>query len=450
MLSFSQWYRWLRSLPWSLRWFVLVVLLRPMIDGFYTLKEISPFVSPLYIVGVLTPLLTIIAVIKLPAPKRSGLDGLFKVWGILIALSVLFLFFRDTTSMQFLQYLFKLTMPLYIFAFLRYFIRSEEALNGLLQTFLYSTLLVASVFLYELIAGPIRVEESRGLTRIQGFFGDVVNYGVYLLQGFLVTAYFHFRRPSGESESKSLIRIGFAVIIGSAILMNIHHAASLSVFSCLLLLFLWFERYRRPGLVGFLSIMILAATLYYGQYFAREEVLPLVEEEIEVLQGDAETGKLLHGRVNRWQEMWKSFSGEGPWPLLFGYPLGEGYPYQMISAGAHNDYVRILFFTGFFGLMVYIGILRGIFKRLRTLDRSHRFLVSGALLIITLFSITTTPTMYPPMLYVLYSIFAFAGLPQDPPETRSDATSPDPDPRQSAPSLHGPLSDDRDHPELLS
>jgi O-antigen ligase len=278
----------------------------------------------------------------------------------------------------------------------------------------------------------------------------VVNYGIYLMQGFLVTAYFHFRRPSGESDKKSLLRVGFAVLMATAILMNIHHAATLGIFSTLLLLFLWHERHRRPGLVGFLSILIVAGTLYYGQNFLRKEVIPLVEEEIEVIQGRAETGKLLHGRVNRWQHMWERFSAEGPWVLFFGYSMGDGYPYQMISAGAHNDYVRILFFTGFFGLAIYLGILRGIFKRIRTLERSHRFLATGGLLILIFFSITTTPTMYPPMLYVLYSIFAFAALPQKPAAEGDDAPPQGPDTRKSTPSLHGPLSDDRDHPELLS
>ncbi len=448
-MSFKEWFQWFRSLPWSVRWFVLVVLFRPLIDAFYTLKRISPFVSPLYIVGVLTPILTLIAVVKLPAPQRSSLDKYFKAWGFLIAISLLFLLFRDATSFQFLQYLFKLTMPLYIFAFLRYFVRSERELNGLLQAFLYSTLIVAAVFLFEVFVGPIRVEESRGLTRIQGFFGDVVNYGIYLLQGFLVTAYFHLREPSG-SQKKSLLRVGSAVIMAIAILMNIHHAASLGVFSCLLLLFLWYERHQRPGLISFLSLLIVVGTLYYGRTFLQEEVVPLVQEEIEVLQGEEESGKLLHGRVNRWEHMWESFKGEGPWVLFFGYPLGEGYPYQMISAGAHNDYFRILFFTGFIGLAIYLGILRGLFKRLARLSRPHRFLAHGALLTIVLFSITTTPTMYPPMLYVLYSIFAFTALPQRTSSANSDAPTADPDTRQTSSPTHGPLSDDRDHPRLLS
>ncbi|MFB6258363.1 MAG: O-antigen ligase family protein [Flavobacteriales bacterium] len=446
MLSFGEWFRWFRSLPWSVKWFVLLVLLRPLIDGFYTLKRISPFVSPLYIVGILTPILTLVAVLKLPAPKRSKLDTWFKAWGLLIAISLLFLFFRDATSIRFLQYLFKLTMPLYLFAFLRYFVRSERELNGLLQAFLYSTLIVAGVFLFEVFMGPIRVEESRGFTRIQGFFGDVVNYGIYLTQGFLVTAYFHLRRPSGESELKSFIRLGVAVFLATALLLNIHHTATLGVFATLLLLFLYFERQRRPGLIAFLSILIIAGSLYVGRSFLQENVIPLIEEEIEVLQGDAQAGKLLHGRVSRWQSMWGRFTEEGPWAVFFGYPLGKGYPYQMISAGAHNDYIRILFMSGLFGLIVYLGILQQWLRRLKGLTRAHRFLATGGLLIIVLFSLTTTPTMYPPMLYVLYSIFAFIALPQRP----QNAPSPDPDTRKKAPTVHGALSDDRDHPELLS
>lgn len=448
MIPFKEWLRWFRTLPWSVKWFVLLVLFRPIIDGFYTLKEISPFLSPLYIVGVLTPLLTLVAVIKLPPPAKSSLDARFKAWAVFVFLAILFLFFRESPTLDFFQYFIKLTMPLYLFAFLRYFVRSERELNGLLQAFLYSTMIVAAVFSYEVIVGPIRVEESRGLTRIQGFFGDVVNYGIYLMQGFLVSAYFHLRRPKGV-ERKSLIRVGITFLIAVGILMNIHHAASLGIFSCLVLLFLWYERHRSPTLVAFLSGLIIVGGLYFGRSFLQKEIVPLVEEEIEVFRGEARTSKLLHGRVDRWERMWERFSSEGPWVLFFGYPLGEGYPYQMISAGAHNDLLRILFFTGFFGLIIYLSILRRIAARLRYLSKPHHFLSTGALLILILFSITTTPTMYPPMLYVLYSIFAFTALPQRP-SKKDDERTADPDTGKTSSTLHGPLSDDRDHSRLLS
>lgn len=446
MLSFRQWLDWVRELPWSVKWFIPILLLRPLIDGFYTLKEISPFLSPLYIVGVLTPILTLIAVVRLPAPKRSSLDPYFKAWAFFIALPLLFLFFQDTSSIRFLQYLFKLTMPLYLFLLFRYLIRRERDLNGVLQTFLYSTLIVVAVFFYELIGGPIRIEESRGLTRIQGFFGDVMNYAIYLTQGFLVVAYFHFKDPS--RGDRSFIRVLLSIGIALAILFNIHHAATLGILSCLLLLFIWNERRRKTGLLFLLSIGIVGATIHFGQSFLEEEVSPLITEELEVIQGEEETDKLLHGRVSRWRHMWGKFREEGPLGMAFGYPLSFEYPYQMISTGAHNDYLRILFFSGFFGLIIYLGILRSLLLKLRKLDPSHRFLAVGSLLILLLFSITTTPTLYPPMLYVLYSIFAFMALPREGQST--DAQSPDPDPRKAPSSPRGALSDDRDHPRLLS
>ena len=59
-------------------------------------------------------------------------------------------------------------MPIYLFFFLRLLIRSQRDLDGVLQTFLYSSIFVVGVFLFELIVNPIKVLKTRDLERIQG------------------------------------------------------------------------------------------------------------------------------------------------------------------------------------------------------------------------------------------------------------------------------------------
>lgn len=74
-MSFQAWKKWLLALPWSFRWFAILVLLRPILDVFYFLKEISPAISPLYIVGTLTPILIIFLflTVHFPEKKRTSL-----------------------------------------------------------------------------------------------------------------------------------------------------------------------------------------------------------------------------------------------------------------------------------------------------------------------------------------------------------------------------------------
>src|SRR5690606_40353001 len=103
-MSFGAWRRWVAELPWALRWFVVLVLVRPLLDTLYFLKEISPFLSPLYIVGVLTPVAVVASYYArgFPRTPRSALDPLMGAWGWLLALSSLAMvaFFASADSLE--------------------------------------------------------------------------------------------------------------------------------------------------------------------------------------------------------------------------------------------------------------------------------------------------------------------------------------------------------------
>ena len=68
-MSFKQWWAWYKGSPLFKKWFILLILLRPLIDNFYELKETSALASPLYIVGILTPILILLSTIAVGFPK---------------------------------------------------------------------------------------------------------------------------------------------------------------------------------------------------------------------------------------------------------------------------------------------------------------------------------------------------------------------------------------------
>jgi len=202
------------------------VFLRPIIDNLYFLKEISPFLSPLYIVGVLTPILTIVSMVKQPKPMQTTLDKYFKIWSIFMFIGILFVILFDPLSMISFEFLLKLSIPIYIYFFARIFIQNKQDLDGILTTFLFSGAFVAAILLYEVFFGAIRLVESRGMARIQGSFGDVVSYGIYLAFCFLIITYFYFSR---KGEVPKMKRIRSVLIVGGLCLLtliNIHHIAS--------------------------------------------------------------------------------------------------------------------------------------------------------------------------------------------------------------------------------
>ncbi|HXD93300.1 MAG TPA: hypothetical protein VNX01_08810, partial [Bacteroidia bacterium] len=91
-MTYKEWKYWLKSQPWHLRWFTVLVLIRPIVDNFYYLKNISPFLSPLYLVGIATPILCVYAIISFKRKDKSVFDFLFGIWTILILLSLTFMF----------------------------------------------------------------------------------------------------------------------------------------------------------------------------------------------------------------------------------------------------------------------------------------------------------------------------------------------------------------------
>lgn len=410
-MRFKDWKIWLRSLPWSLRWFVILVLVRPIVDNFYFLKNISPLLSPLYLVGVLTPVLCIYAVVSYKKKDRSVLDYVFGFWSVLMLISILFLFLYNPLSVVFLEYLLKLSLPIYLFYFLRLLIRSSRDLDGVLQTFLYSCVFVVVVFVYELAVKPIRVIMSRDLERIQGNYGDVMNYSMYLTMGFLVICYFYFskvRIQNNFQRTRNVLIVAGICILG---LLKINHTATYAVFLCLVALFILFN-FKTNKTAGFVIIIIIAALAYFfGQMALEKTVAPLVKTDIAVYKGEKATDRLLHGRVGRWRMMLEQFSEFPVSAQFFGMPLTLQPSYAEVSSGSHNEFVRVLFFTGYLGLITFLSSIVIFFRRLKFTSAKKHFLGLGTISILLLYSVSTCPLLYPPMMYLILAVFCYLALP---------------------------------------
>ena len=410
-MTYKEWKYWLKSLPWHLRWFVILVLIRPIIDNFYYLKNVSPFLSPLYIVGIATPLLCVFAIFTYRHKDRNTLDTLFGCWSFCVFFSLLFMFLNDPGSKTFLEYFLKLSMPVYLFFFLRLLIRSRKDLDGVLQTFLYSSLFVVAVFLFELFVNPIKVQKTRDLERIQGYYGDVMNYAIYLSQGFLIVCYFYFSKRNIQTSFVRNRTFIFTILICVACLFKISHTATYGVFLGILLLFILFN-VKTNKTAGFFLIIVISAVAYlFGGEAIEKNVAPLLKTDIAVYEGKKANERLLHGRVGRWKSMLEQFSNFPVPAQFFGMPLILQDSYAEVSSGAHNDFVRILFFTGLIGLIFYILIFVIYFSRLKYLHSDQHFLALGAMTILILYSISTCPTLYAPMLYILFSVICYLALP---------------------------------------
>ncbi|MEM9050757.1 MAG: hypothetical protein AAGC47_01790 [Bacteroidota bacterium] len=412
-MTFGEWKEWLGELPWLLKWFPLLIVLRPIVDSLYFLKEVSPLLSPPYLVGVLTPILALAALAKFRYTNFGRIDKAFAFWSVLVLLNCFFILLYDPLSILSLEFLLKLSLPVYLFFFLRILIRDLRDLHGVLQSFLYAGLFIAAILIFEILVNPIAIQESRGLQRIQGTFGDVVSYGMYIIFALSASTYFYFSRNHITKETKRLALIGVVCFIGILGLVNIHHTATYTVFLLIISLFLLFNFRKGSPALGFGIILFVGLGLsYFGSGLIEEKITPLIETDLAVYSGEADTDRLLHGRVGRWRLMLNNFSSEIVPVQFFGYPLKFDYVFQFIGIGSHNDFIRILFATGILGLILYLRLLVVVFRKNESLGSAQRYLLYATFTGLLFYSISVTPTIYAPFMYFTLSVFAFSALPK--------------------------------------
>jgi O-antigen ligase len=262
--------------------------------------------------------------------------------------------------------------------------------------------------LYEIIRGPIQEEVySRGIQRMRGTFADVMTYGIYISLGLLSSAYFYLRkiRIKFIGIENLFVFFGFSVLA----IFKISHMTSYTVILALIVLIIFYLFNRKPGAAFFLFIILIGGLSYYGNQIFEQNISPLIEKDIMVLEGDRQQAALLHGRVGRWKNLWEHFENNSIVGKIFGMSLSTPSAY-MISSGAHNDFLRIIFATGYLGFILYIISIAKLWFRSLRFQSPERFLVIGILTVFLLYSITTTPTYYVNFMYIFLSIYAFVSL----------------------------------------
>ncbi|HBH49839.1 MAG TPA: hypothetical protein DDX98_14435 [Bacteroidales bacterium] len=410
-MSYKIWLQWIKSKPLTLKWFPILVLLRPIIDNFYFLKETSPLLSPLYWVGILTPILCIPAIFNKTYFKSTS-NTYFNVWSLLILINIIFLFFLPINLLSLMQWLLKITLPVYLMLFIRVFIRTRNDLLGILTTFLYSCIFVLAIFLYELFFNPIKVEYSRGLERIQGGYADIMNYAIYLSFGLLLAAFFYLSGKKNTNTLKISASLLISIyLISFVVAIRISHVATYAVMIMLTGMLFLFLFKQRKGVAVFFIVAVTSLVLYLGEDFYFSKIEPLVATEMEVLEGDLPTYRMFHGRMSRWIYAWEPFSDSGVLAWLIGYSFELENPLFHIGIGIHNDYLRVFFLTGIIGLFIYIGYFLSIIKKAKYFNSESRFLLFGSILILFLYSFSTTPTFYASLLYILFSILSYFSQP---------------------------------------
>lgn len=406
------------KLPLSLKWFVVLILLRPIIDLFYFLKEISPLLSPLYVVGILTPVFIGFSFLSSKFPKKIKsiiCDLNFGIWSLIVVFN-LALLLLISIGFDVIGDVVRYSTPLMLYFFFRHFIQNKVDLIGVLQTFLYSAYIPAGLLIYELLFGGISPEylsEGRGGgARFQGGYADIMNYAIYFTGAILIQCYFFLRSAQLKAvTTKKRITLIVVLLIGFVGLISIKQTSSWAVAILILGLFILFNL---KSIKGFLIILLFSPIfIVVGVQTFNDKIEPLIEKEYKVISGESRFESALNGRMSRWVKYFSIWSEMSVVSNLIGTPVSndENVP-TMISGGMHSDYVRIIFLSGILGLLLYLSFLLIIFKKGFGLAIPEKFLIFSAVGSTILYSVSATPLLYVPFLYYIFPIFAYSALPK--------------------------------------
>lgn len=419
-MSFKQWWAWYKGSPLFKKWFILLILLRPLIDNFYELKETSALASPLYIVGILTPILILLSTIAVGFTKApQALEAVpFRIWAFLVVFNAATFWFINLSVVAFGD-LIKYTTPVLLFFYARRIVQSKADLHGILTAFLVSCIFPFTVFLYESFVNPIAIEyisQGRGGgSRIRGAYADVMNYAIFFILFLLIMSYYFVQKlyTVGNYIQVKTWHIILTIFFVAYGLTRINHVSSWGVFFALIIILLIHNLRNTRGLI-FVFAFIFIIGAFFAQDLYVDHIEPLIGKEILVVEGESDSDQAFNGRMTRWEKYFETWEQMPPINHFIGITTANfKETVVMIGGGMHSDYVRQLFMTGFIGLFFYVMFLFSVLSRWVRLAMPEKYLIAATSAMMILWSITTVPTLYAPLLYIVYPIIAFVLLPKN-------------------------------------
>ncbi len=343
---------------------------------------------------------------------------LFRVFCFFLLFNALTFWFIQLNVVAFGD-LIKYITPVFLFYYARRFVQTKEDLHGILTSFLISCLFPFTIFLYESIVNPIAIEyisQGRGGgSRIRGAYADIMNYAIFFILFLTIICYYFlthmYNKTSGIKVKAWHLIVGIAFVLYG--LTRIRHVSTWGVFLFLIVIFLFHNLRNSKGLL-FTFLFIFIVSTFFAQTIYINHIEPLIFKELLVVEGESEADQAFNGRMTRWEryfEIWEQMPTFNHFTGIVSANFNE--TIVMISGGMHSDYIRLMFLTGFIGIFFYVAFLLSTLSNWISMAIPEKFLLAACISSILLWSITTVPTLYAPLLYILYPIIAFALLPKE-------------------------------------
>lgn len=421
-MQINEWPQWFKRLKFERKWFVVVMLLRPILEGLFFLKEVSIVLSPLYLLGIGVPAAVFWTILTRFRKKTQGIagNGAFRLFSAFTVISCTLLLVRGGVEMSTIQTVLRVTFIIFIFSYAtRYFYEFRDA-EGLLITFLIASLYPLLMMMYEIFVDPISIEMSRNLERIRGLYADSFNYSIYITMSTIAVLY--FQKKWKWLNYRFVIPFLAVAVIG---LLHLNHIVSWAAFVAIIAV--RFASSAKRLVIVFVMVIVLLPILMNQE--VETDVLydsKLVGKEYEILLGERPVEQAFHGRMTRWQYYANLIDDAAPQVWIFGiFSDLDIYPeVGFVLVAPHNDFLRIFLLAGIFGLVGYLIFIISSMKTAWSMPEGPRFLRYSIGVLLMMYSVSAIPTIYPSLLSIAIPMLIAGGSKEagEPESKESDQT----------------------------
>ncbi|MBE0644936.1 MAG: hypothetical protein IH600_12710 [Bacteroidetes bacterium] len=392
----------LKDLGWSIGIWLLLLLLRPLIDASWSLKNTPIGFSPLQLVGAGLPAFFVWTLWK----KRNRVHSLLKekpeviAWGVLLLLAAVAAVVIEPGSAS-LGVALKFVLPPLAIVFGYLYVRDEKVFTTAAWALLTAGGVPVLFLLYELIAGPMSTSIRGGVPRFIGPYAQVSVYGIHLSMMLMGMGYLAIRK--GDRLHLVLLLATTAILgLSTAFLVHVSTWAVQLGMVILILAFLLRKRAwsRSAMLAGTAVLFVLAGFALRPEYTYRWVIMP----DVEVLSSEAPAEQFMNSRGGIWEHHLADISRLPLHAQLLGSSLSGTNFFGATTFGAHNDLLRIFMATGVIGLLLYLFWLGRVIWRVLHMHAETRFLGLAALIVLLGYSVALTPTYIVPLVTVLLPV----------------------------------------------
>lgn len=379
---------------------LIYIFLRPLIEGFYYLRDISYLYSPLNISSGIIVIISFFYFIK----TAKNLNPFILTVIIFLAASSLS-YYINTKDISIALKLFYPASILILYASLTYY----KSLF-FLKIVMLSLLLPIGLITFEIIMGPIDsyTPGGRSIERYRGFYSDGSSYTMYWMLFFILIIFFYLKNNRlliSEQKVNSFIDklqfyitspraiIIFTIIISAAIFYLSQGIAYIAFLLILPISIAFVFKKNKKYSFLLLTFAVVSLGLFYFLK-GSESYNSIFRSEIEIIAGERELIHGINGRIRIWDDLFKEFGQAEIHSKLFGTLFSKNPINMGISGGAHNDYLRILFAYGIFGIIIYLLMLIYFIRKALLKKFAEKYLASSSILLLLILSLTLTPTFY--------------------------------------------------------